>query len=343
MLLRSARPAERDQVLDLLAEWYHDRDFFARYNCHDPAFRDDLCLVAEEQQSIVATVQIFDRQINLAGEPVKLGGIGSVYTTPPWRRHGLASALLKLALQRMVDEGFELSLLFTDRTDYYQRFGWEAAERQFTPLFNIAAIQAPAAPGDIALFEPARDLAAVMQVYREYSGGYDLTIRRDRRYWQGNLCYAGNPGEYFVVRGTGAQIRAYARAMRFFDYPMVMEYGYRSGDLSAIVALFKHLGEVANGLSPGLGFATCQALAPSNPNQPTGLLVTHSAHDCELEQRLVQAGVSLMHHSDRLCMWRVLRPDRVGARLGVRPEDAQGRLIELASSPGSLFWTADRF
>lgn len=343
MILRSARPAERDQVLDLLAEWYHDRDFFARYNCHDPAFRDDLCLVAEEQQSIVATVQIFDREINLAGEPVKLGGIGSVYTSPPWRRRGLASALLKLALERMVDEGFELSLLLSDRTDYYRRLGWEVATRQFTPLFNIAAIQPPVAPGDLALFDPARDLDAVMEVYREYSGGYDLTVRRDRLYWQGNLCYAGNPGEYFVVCGTGAKLHAYARALRLLEYPLVMEYGYRPGELDAIVALFKHMGDVADGLSPGLGSASWQALAPSNPNQPTGLLATHSAHDSALEQRLLQAGVSLMHHSDNVCMWRVLRAERVGARLGVRPEDAQGRLIELASSLGSLFWTSDRF
>src|SRR5579875_1632493 len=322
MLLRSARPSERDQVLDLLAEWYHDRDFFARYNHHDPAFRDDFCLVAEEGHRIAATLQIFDRQINLAGEPVRLGGIGSVYTSPSHRRQGLASALLELAARRMVDEGFELSLLFTDRTDYYQRFGWEAAERQFAP---------------------GRDLAGVMEVYQEYSGRCDLTVCRDSRYWLGNLQYAGNPDEYFVVRGTATHVRAYARAMRFFDYPMVMEYGCRPGDQASLLPLFKHLGEVANGSARGLGSGACSALAPANPSQPTGLLVTHSAHDSKLEQGLVQAGVSLMHHSDRLYMWRVLLPERIGARLGVRPEEAQRRLIELASSPQSLYWTADRF
>jgi GNAT superfamily N-acetyltransferase len=343
MLLRSARSSERDQVLDLLAEWYHDRDFFARYNCYDPAFRDDLCLIAVEGLKIAATVQIFDRRINLAGESVRLGGIGSVYTSPSRRRQGLASALLKLAAQRMVDEGFELSLLFTDLIAYYRRFGWEEAERQFTPLFNIASIAQPTAPGEIALFDPGRDLDGVMAVYREYSGCRDLTVCRDLRYWQGNLRYAGNPGEYFVVCGTGTQVRAYARAIRFFDYPMVMEYGYRAREQDALVSVLKHLGEVANGSAPGLGSASCPALAPASPAQPIGLLVTHSAHDSELERRLAQAGVTLMHHGDRLYMWRVLMPERVGPRLGVRPEEAQRRLIELASSPQSLYWTSDRF
>jgi hypothetical protein len=59
MELRSARGSERDQVLDLLALWYGDRDFFARYNRHDPGFRDELCLVACEGGRIVATAQIF--------------------------------------------------------------------------------------------------------------------------------------------------------------------------------------------------------------------------------------------------------------------------------------------
>jgi hypothetical protein len=42
MELRPARSSERDQVLDLLALWYGDRDFFARYNRYDPGFRDEL-------------------------------------------------------------------------------------------------------------------------------------------------------------------------------------------------------------------------------------------------------------------------------------------------------------
>jgi hypothetical protein len=46
MELRAAQRAERDAGLDLLAHWYNDRLFFARYNLNDPAFGDDLCLVA---------------------------------------------------------------------------------------------------------------------------------------------------------------------------------------------------------------------------------------------------------------------------------------------------------
>jgi len=50
----TARAGDRDEVLDLLARWYDDRDFFARYH-HDPAFRDDLCLVARDNGRIVSS------------------------------------------------------------------------------------------------------------------------------------------------------------------------------------------------------------------------------------------------------------------------------------------------
>ena len=35
MEVRGAHRSERDEVLDLLAQWYNDREFFARYNLND--------------------------------------------------------------------------------------------------------------------------------------------------------------------------------------------------------------------------------------------------------------------------------------------------------------------
>lgn len=63
----AARPSEREEVLDLLARWYGDRNFFARYNQHDPRFRDDdLCLVARSGAEIAA----YARAIRFHGFPM---------------------------------------------------------------------------------------------------------------------------------------------------------------------------------------------------------------------------------------------------------------------------------
>src|ERR1019366_6531593 len=112
MEVRAARRCERDEVLDLLARWYRDREFFARYNHNDPGFRDALCIVARDRGRLVSTVQIFDRVISLYGQSVPMGGIGSVFTLEEYRHQGVASALMRLAVDTMVLEGFEVSLLF---------------------------------------------------------------------------------------------------------------------------------------------------------------------------------------------------------------------------------------
>src|ERR1035437_5830941 len=144
MEVRAARHGERDEVLDLLGQWYNDHgEFFARYNHNDPGFRDALCLVARDGGQLVSTVQIFDRAINLDGQSVPMGGIGSVFTLEEYRHNGVASALMRLAVDTMVREGFEVSLLFAERLTFYNQFGWREIERKFSILAGAASLNAP--------------------------------------------------------------------------------------------------------------------------------------------------------------------------------------------------------
>ena len=273
MELRPARGSERDQVLDLLALWYGDRDFFARYNHHDPGFRDELCLVACEDGRIVATAQIFARIVNLRGARVPMGGIGSVYTVESHRSRGLGSALMRLAVTTMEREGFEISLLFAERLDFYARFGWRPVTRQFSALADTQTMRTSAG-FRLTRFEEARDLQDVAALHRGYSGRFDAAVVRDAAGWRGNLRYAGNPGEYFVVcrdaRYASGALVAYARAMMFHGFPMVMEYGYATETADAMLALVRHIGEAASGAAPSLplegGGGDTSALC--NPGDP---------------------------------------------------------------------------
>src|SRR6266478_4808158 len=157
MEVRAAKHSERDEVLDLLSLWYNDREFFARYNQLDPTFRDELCLVAHDGQRLVSTVQIFDRAINLDGQSVPMGGIGSVFTLEEYRHKGVASALMRLAVDTLVREGFEVSLLFAERLTFYNQFGWREVERTFSILASAASLDVPEG-FVIDSFETARDL-----------------------------------------------------------------------------------------------------------------------------------------------------------------------------------------
>ncbi len=356
MELRAAHHGERDEVLDLLARWYNDREFFARYNHNDPAFRDALCLVARDRGQLVSTVQIFDRAINLDGQSVPMGGVGSVFTLEAYRHKGVASALMRLAVDTMVREGFEVSLLFAERLTFYNQFGWREIERKFSILAGAASQNVPIR-FVIDSFAVAHDLAEVAAIHRGYSGRFNVTAVRDDAAWHANLKFAGNqpldPGEgseeYFVLCRDGARIAAYARVMRFHGVSMVMEYGYVAGaaGTDAMLATFKFLGQAAAGAPiavrrVGDHRRTALLQSAATPAAPP-VLVTHSAHDPGLEKALADAGCPVAHHIDNNYMWLVLAPDKLAHRFAMAPEAASARAFEIFADSRSVFWTADRF
>jgi predicted N-acetyltransferase YhbS len=356
MEVRAAHRSERDEVLDLLARWYDDRAFFARYNQNDPGFRDALCLVARDGGRLVSTVQIFDRAINLDGQSVPMGGIGSVFTLEEYRHKGVASALMRLSVETMIGEGFEVSLLFAERLTFYNQFGWREVDRKFSILGAAAGLDVR--DGYVVdSFETQRDLAEVAAIHRGYSGRFNVTAVRDDAAWRANLKFAGNqplhPGEgseeYFIVCRDGARIAAYARVTRFHGVSMIMEYGYvdGAGGTDAMLATFKYLGQSASGMPvtvKSVGDHRRAALlhSASNPAEPS-VLVTHTAHDPALEKALSDAGSPVAHHTDNNYMWRVLAPDKLARRFETTPEAASARAFELVADSGSVFWTADRF
>jgi predicted N-acetyltransferase YhbS len=308
MEVRGAHRSERDEVLDLLAQWYNDREFFARYNLNDSTFRDALCIVARDGGRLVSTVQIFARAINLAGQSVPMGGIGSVFTLEEYRHKGVASALMRLAVETMTREGFEVSLLFAERLTFYNQFGWREIEREL-----------------------------------------------DSDAWASNLKFAGNqplhPGEgseeYFIVTRDGERIAAYARITRFHGVTMVMEFGYMPESADAMLATFKYLAAEASGVATSFrregDHRRAKLLRAKSDESASPILVTHTAHDPELETRLGAAGCPVAHHIDNNYMWRVLAPEKLARRFATTPEAASARAFELFADSRSLFWTADRF
>jgi predicted N-acetyltransferase YhbS len=354
MEVRSAHRSERDEVLELLGHWYNDGgEFFARYNQNDPGFRDELCLVARDGGRLVSTVQIFDRAINLDRQSVPMGGIGSVFTLDEYRHKRVASALMRLSVDTMISEGFEVSLLFADRLTFYNQFGWREVERKFSVLPTAAALDVP----DrfvIDSFEAERDLDEITTIHRGYSGRFNVTAVRDEAAWRANLKFAGSQPilpseEYFVVCRDGVRIAAYARVTRFHGVSMVMEFGYDAGasGIDAMLATFKYLGQSAAGVPVTvrrIGDHKRAALlhSTSKPNEPS-VLVTHTAHDPALEKALGDAGCPVAHHVDNDYMWRILEPNKLARRFAMAPDAASARAFEIFADSRSVYWTADRF
>ena len=320
--IRTIAPHERDAVLDLLADWLDDRAFFARYFQHDPTFRDDLCFVAVDRKRIVSTLQVFRKRVRLHGAVVEVAGVGNVFTAADYREHGLASQLLTRAIAAMEVHGFDLSMLFATRLVFYGRHGWQSHVRH---LIFIEPADAPSTgPYDIAPFVKT-DLDAVARIYDSYATDLSGTTVRDHAYWLGQLRYAGNPHEDFLVARDGGSVVAYARGTPLYDFYVIMEHACLPGHDEALAQLVCRLHGTAAAASPGT--------------------ITQLASAPAVQERLRSRGLVLRSVEDMFWMWRIISPERLAAKLGVTADDLAGDDVyqRLLPPERSVFWIADRF
>jgi GNAT superfamily N-acetyltransferase len=319
---RTITMEERGAVLDLLAHWLNDRAFFARYFQHDPTFRDDLCFVALDRGRIVSTLQVFRKQVRIGHAVVQVAGVGNVFTAAEYRERGLASQLLTRAVGAMDEHGFDLSLLFATRLVFYGRHGWQSHVRHLV-FIEPAALPATG-PYAIAPFRVA-DLDAVMRLYETYTHGLSGSTVRDRAYWLGQLQYAGNPREDFLVARAGNEIVAYARATPLYDFNVIMEHACLPGHDEALAQLVCCLHGAQTGRLPGT--ITQLATAPA------------------VQEQLRARGLTLRQVEDVFWMWRIISPQPLAAKLGVTPDTftTDDVFQRLFPPERSVFWIADRF
>ena len=320
--LRTIRPHERDAVLDLLAHWLSDRAFFARYFEHDPAFQDDLCFVALDQGRVVSTLQVFRKQVRIDGVVVQVGGVGNVYTAESHRERGVASQLLSLAVATMDRHAFDLSLLFAVRLAFYGRLGWRSHLRHLS-FIEAAPVSADGAHTVDSL--APTDLDAIMQIYDTYNTGVSGTTVRDRPYWEGQLRYAGNPHEDFLVARAGNTLVAYARGTPLYDFYVIMEHGCLPGHEAALAQLICRLHGTAAVALPG----TIAQLATAP----------------DVQRHLLARGVNVRTVEDVFWMWRIISPQRLAAKLGVDVGslDTDDVFLRLLPPERSVYWISDRF
>jgi GNAT superfamily N-acetyltransferase len=290
--VRTIDASERDAVLDLLAGWLNDRGFFARYFQHDPTFRDDLCLVAADGARIMSCLQVFRKAVRVGDAVLDVGGVGNVYTDPAYRGRGLASALLRQAIGAMGGHGFDVSLLFATRLAFYGQFGWQSYARHLTFIAPGAA--AMSGQWQIEPFEADRDLDEVMRLYDRHCAAVSGTTVRDPRYWLGQLRYAGNPDETFLVARAGGRIVAYARSTTLYDFHTIIEHACLPGSGDALADLLCALHGAAAHLPGTVAQLSCEE---------------------GLEDTLRRRGLSLRTVEDVFWMWRLIDPARVAAKL----------------------------
>lgn len=130
MTCEFVRLADRPQLLDRAARWFHER-----WGVPLAAYEESMaaCLtgkgpvpqwyLAMEGDRIVGGLGVIENDFH--DRPDLTPNVCAVYVEPDRRRRGVAGALLDGARADMKARGVSVLYLLTDHDSFYERYGWE--------------------------------------------------------------------------------------------------------------------------------------------------------------------------------------------------------------------------
>jgi len=167
---------------------------------------------------VLASAKVYDLAAVLDGRPIRVVGLGAVFTQPAHRGRGCARTLIDRLLERAGGEGADLALLFSEiGADYYARLGFSVVPRSGLTL-RIVESDRRGAPATLVRAGEDSDLGNLADMGRARSHSYRLLLDRDSDLIQFTiakkrlLAGLGPPGArqvLFFVAEEGASAVAY--------------------------------------------------------------------------------------------------------------------------------------
>lgn len=197
------------------------KEYFRNHWYNDPWRELDNTLVAVDDDKIVSTIRIFNREIYLNGQKISMGGIGEVSTRPEYSGKGLSTRLLTNAIEIMEKKGMKVSMLATGIHDFYARLGWERLRMDFK--VSTAVYDEPF-PYKLRLFDHEKDIPVISRIYREYSGRLNgPAVRENELYWK--YWFNANCINCWTCLDENDEVVAYICFDEKDDHVLVREFG----------------------------------------------------------------------------------------------------------------------
>jgi hypothetical protein len=199
---------------------------------------------------LLATAKRYDLSGRIDGHPMRILGLGAVFTPEAERGHGQAGTLLRRMLDDAAAEGFRLAMLFSEIDPrYYEHLGFRRlpinqVALSVRPGTRMGTPMIPLRSGDFG------DLPALVEMNAAQGAGYRFALTRDADYIRHAitkkrlLAACGQPGhrtvEFFVVE-EGGRAAAYTVLFEVGEYAMITECGDRDPSGSRVGALLQAL------------------------------------------------------------------------------------------------------
>ena len=207
-----------------------NKDIWLNYSLIDEGFKEENAVVAEVDGKIVGHIQIIDRDLSIGDNFfVKNGGIANVCTMPEYRGRGIASRMMEKALEKMIDEKYLISSLFTgyfgNAHRIYRRYRY--GDTFFSYQFSAKREEIE------KILKNMRDFPSIkvenyvegceedlIKVYERWGKGYSGIVRRSRKYWIKKFFERASFHTFFYLPFDSREIYI------AYDGEKVVGYGY---------------------------------------------------------------------------------------------------------------------
>jgi predicted N-acetyltransferase YhbS len=176
-----------DRILDATHEIWHEglnRAAYGKYYAAQlatPWGRQHLRRLAlVEGREVLASAKLYQFDAILDGRSLRVAGIGAVFTQPPHRGRGAATALMARLLESARTAGADVALLFSEiDARFYARLGFEAIATCDLRV-RVAASDHGGAPAMPVRAGEERDLPDVVTMDAARGAGVRWRLVRDR-------------------------------------------------------------------------------------------------------------------------------------------------------------------
>ena len=165
----------------------------------------DRQLVATDRGAVVGTLGVWELGQWFGGRQVPMGGVCAVAVEPAHRGRGVASALIRVALEAMRARGEALSTLFPMNNTLYRSHGWEVAAAY--PQHEVAACALRDLPRPDRKVELRKvtddDLPVLRELHQRVAAGRAGNIWLNERFAARRMLSASRESDAYVAEIDG--------------------------------------------------------------------------------------------------------------------------------------------
>jgi predicted acetyltransferase len=209
-LLMEIFPTDRPLITELIAEEYRFPNWPAYTLCSD--------------NEVLGNVSLAPMQVWLDGRSSEVVGIAWVVTREEYRRQGVASRLLRRALE-VVDEQGLPSVLFTGLPGVYEPLGFEVVPQVYlaAPAQQLASGR-PKSDSRIHQILTPNLVETMARIHAQDNSNHDGKVVRDAKYWQlYRALFNANPNVRLLVHEQEDRAVGYVRIETENDRLLVSE------------------------------------------------------------------------------------------------------------------------